>query len=631
MNASNELAAAGDGGSELQQLSADLEASAGFASLEKARQVLVFQTIQEAISAVPPRLEASFPRVVSAYTTLSEVVDAAASGELCDEHLARLETEIEAAGGVIAPGLWSQGDHSVAAFRAATFGAMRRTFRPQVVDAAIAALNARLQSLKLNDLGLVFQVIASFFSPLTPTGNNTASLQAFDGLDTDRQVLVFRTIQDAILATPPRSEASFAAVVEAFQSELTLLRRSAEGQLSDPLLAQLESSIEAAGGVLSPGIYAQGKQSIASFRAETFKALQTLLPSDVLEAALAALNVRLRDLRAASLSDLFKAVRTFFTPLLAQGWNSPTMQVFKSLDPQRQALVFRTVELAIADHPDLEPSIFSAAVKALAAERKVIQAALSGQLSLETLQQLQVAIDDCGGVMAPQLKSRGDGSIGDFIENCFLSPGRDLPLEVRDAAIAALNAKLRTTPIDCLDDVVATTRSFMQPLITALLHAPAIPPAPRGEPLPTAETTLIEASPLVPPLERELPEQPKPAATNTPSIPRATGAGAEPEASDRTQAAVVPDPTSTQVGSAPHDPQPWGSQGEDHPEAVVPATPQATASSHHAEEVVEAVSDRQQASWPAPLGSVVADIEAGYNGTVAADGSKKNDTIVLQL
>jgi len=506
MDASGGLVTA-DLGGESQQLSADLEAASGFSSLEKSRQILVFQTIQEAISAVPPRLEASFPRVVAAYTTLSEVVAAAASGQLSDEHFSRLEADIEAAGGVIAPGLWSQGDHSVSAFRAATFGALKRNFRPPVVDAACSALNARLQSLKLNDLGRVFQVVAAFFSPLTPTGSNTATLQAFDSLDTDRQVLVFRTIQDAILATPPRAEASFASVVAAFQSEVELLRQASEGQLADEHLAHLENSIEQAGGVLAPGIYAQGKQSVASFRAETFKALEPLLPGDVLTAAIAALNVRLRDLRPTSLTDLFKAVRSFFLPLLAQGWNSPTMQAFKALDPQRQALVFRTIQQAIAESPDLEATIFSSAVKAIGAEQAVVQSAAQGKLSLASLQHLQAAINECGGTIAPQLKSAGEGSVGEFIESCFLAPGRDLPGEVQQAAIAALNAKLRTVSIGTYADLVTTTRTFLQPLISAILHTPVIPAAPRPEPLPPAVDTVIEAVTLIPPLERELPDQ----------------------------------------------------------------------------------------------------------------------------
>ncbi|MFM2079672.1 MAG: hypothetical protein RLZZ219_354 [Cyanobacteriota bacterium] len=536
MNASNELAQS-DAGAGTPQLASDLEASAGFSSLEKSRQVLVFQTMQEAISSVPPRLEATFPRVVAAYTTLSDVVEAAANGQLSDDHLARLESDVEAAGGVIAPGLWSQGDNSIAAFRAATFGALKRNFRPPVMEAACAALNARLQTLKLNDLGRVFQVVASFFSPLTPSTSNTARLQAFDALDTDRQVLVFRTIQDAILASPPRTDASFSAVVSAFQAEVELLTLAGDGQLSDEALARLEASIEAAGGVLAPGTYAQGKQSVASFRAETFKALQPLLPPDVLASAVLALNARLRDLRPTSLPVLFKAVHNFFLPLLAQGWNSPTLQMFKSLDPSRQSLVFRTIETAISSRPDLESTIFSSAVKAIGSEQSVIHAASAGSLSLPLLQNLQTAIEDCGGVVAPGLRSTGEGSVGEFVDTCFTALTRDMPPEVCQAAFSALNAKLRTVAINSFGDVVAVTRGFMDPLRTAMQLAPAQPATSRTETLPPAEPNLIEEVTLVPPLERELPDDPQAfMATGTTRATAGSATAAQPSAAE-----VVPD------------------------------------------------------------------------------------------
>lgn len=555
----NMAAGAGD---EPQQLTADLEASAGFSSLEKSRQVLVFQTIQEAISSVPPRLEATFPRVVAAYTTLSQVVEAAAAGQLSDDHLAQLEADIEAAGGVIAPGLWSQGDSSVAAFRAATFGMLRRSFRPAVADAACAALNARLQALKLNDLGMVFQVIAAYFSPLTPTSGNTANLQSFEGLDAERQVLVFRTIQDATQAVPPRADATFPSVVNAFQAELQLLRRSWEGQLSDDLLAHLEGSIAAAGGVLAPGTYAQGKQSVASFRAETFKALQPLLPGDVLTAAVAALNVRLRELKPVSLNDLFKAVRAFFMPLLSQGWNSPTLQTFKALEPERQAQVFRTIEMAIGERPDLEITIFASAVKAVSAERTLIQSAEQGQLSLDKLQLLQGAIDECGGVIAPDLRSSGEGSLGDFIESCFLRPGRELPVEVRQASLAALNAKLASSSINSLADLESATRAFMQPLITALIHSPAIAPASRNETLPPASDNQQRLTvTLVPPLEREQPEQNGPQDNTDPlSAQPPSQPASQSEAQQTLRVTLVPPLQQEQPGGSAPSGQPEAQQ-----------------------------------------------------------------------
>lgn len=518
MNASNELASTGDSSGSLR-LSGDLEASAGFSSLEKSRQVLVFQTIQEAISAVPPRLEATFPRVVAAYTSLTQVVEAAAQGQLREDDLAKLEMDVDAAGGVIAPGLWSQGDNSIAVFRAATFGALRNHFQPPVFEAALSALNARLQTLKLTDLGRVFQVIAAFFSPLTPSTSNATKLQAFNDLDVDRQVLVFRTIQDASLANPPRAEATFSAVVTAFQSEVGLLRSACDGRLSDDDLEELEGSIEAAGGVLSPGTYAKGKQSISSFRAETFKALQALLPAEVMASAISALNARLREIRPSSLPTLFKGVQTFFMPLLAQGWTSPTLQNFKTLDPHRQSLVFRTVETAISSRPDLEATIFSSAVKAICAEQELLQAASAGKLTPSLLTNLKSSIDQCGGFIAPSLRSSGEGSVGEFIDTHFMALKRDMPPEVGEAAIAALNAKLQASAISNFNDVISETKSFMEPLLTAIQHIPLQQVSAVNDTLPPADPILIEEATLVPPLELESPTSPPITAVNHPEEP----------------------------------------------------------------------------------------------------------------
>ena len=504
MTTSNDLAPTAISNQDLG-LSGDLDSSAGFSSLEKSRQVLVFQTIQEAISAVPPRLEATFPRVVAAYTSLTKVVEAASQGLLDENNLRRLESDVDAAGGVIAPGLWSQGDNSIAVFRAATFEQLRINFQPPVVDAALATLNARLHALKLNDLGRVFQVIASFFSPLTSTTSNKANLQAFKDLDVERQVLVFRTIQDALLANPPRTEATFPSVVAAFQSEVRLLNSASSGELTDEELEAFEISIEAAGGVLSPGTYAKGKQSIAAFRAETFKSLQPLLPAEVMASAVSALNARLREFRPSSLQALFKEVHSFFMPLLAQGLTSPTLQNFKTLDPHHQALVFRTVETAISSSPDLESTIFSSAVKAICAEIEILEAASVGKLTIPLLVDLQTSIALCGGYVEPGLRSDGEDSVGEFIATYFVALKRDVPAEVSSAAISALNAKLQAASISNFNDVIHETKIFMEPLITALQLNPIKSLNTATETLNLAETFEIEAAPLIPPLALETP------------------------------------------------------------------------------------------------------------------------------
>ena len=514
MNASNNLAST-ENSSQGLSLVGDMDASAGFSSLEKSRQVLVFQTLQEAISAVPPRLEATFPKVVAAYTSLTKVVEAASLGKLDEGNLRQLESDVDAAGGVIAPGLWSQGDNSIAVFRAATFEQLRNNFQPSVYDAALAALNARLSALKLNDLGRVFQIIATFFSPLSPSTSNTENLQAFKDLDVDRQVLVFRTIQEASIANPPRAEASFSAVVKAFQAEVKLLTSASCGQLTDEIFEAFEISIEAAGGVLSPNIYAKGKQSIAAFRAETFKSLQPLLPAEVMASAVSALNAKLRESRPNSLQALFKGVNSFFMPLLAQGWTSPTLQSFKTLDPHHQALVFRTVESAISSSPNLEGTIFSSAVKAICDELEIIKAASIGKLSLPLLVDLKSSIAQCGGFIEPGLKSDGEGSLGEFIGTYFMALKRDMPAEVSDAAIAALNAKLKTASVSNFSDVIQETKTFMEPLITALRLHPLQSAGSASETLPPVETMVVEATPLIPPLALETPSTQSLINTNT--------------------------------------------------------------------------------------------------------------------
>ena len=504
MNASNDMASTGS--SKLSFTPAgDVEASTGFSSLEKTRQVLVFQTIQEAISAIPPRLDATFPRVVAAYISVSKVVEAASQGLLDEHNLKQLESDVDAAGGVIAPGLWSQGDNSISVFRSATFEHLRINFQAPVVDAAVAALNARLSLLKLNDLGRVFQVIATFFSPLTATASNSSSILAFKELDVDRQVLVFRTIQDASLVNPPRTEATFLAVVSAFQSEVRLLNAASCGELSDYDFEAFELSIEAAGGVLSPGTFAKGKQSIAAFRAETFKSLQPLLPAEVMASAVSALNARLREIRPSSLQALFKGVHTFFMPLLAQGLTSPTLQSFKTLDPHHQALVFRTVEIGIRTRPDLENTIFSSAVKAICAEQEILKASSIGKLTLPLLIEFKNAIELCGGFVEPHFRSDGEGSVGEFISSYFLVLKRDMPPEVSDAALSALNAKLQASSASNLNDVIRETRAFLDPLITVLQLKPLQPASSSTETLPSVEMLAIEPPPLTPPLELETP------------------------------------------------------------------------------------------------------------------------------
>jgi hypothetical protein len=274
----------------------DLSEAQGIAQLDKARQILVFQTIQEVITANPPRPEATFER-----------------GLLSDDDLARLEQDVDAAGGVIAPGLVSQGENSLTAFGAATFGLLSRHFSPTVADAACLALNARLKTLQLNELGRVFHAIAEFFGPLTPT--NSATLQSFHALDASRQVRVFDTISSAITAVPARSEASFEAVVKAYQAERNVIQAAADGSLSRAQVEDLQQAIARCGGLLAPDRRAEGPGSIAEFLASCFAALDDSMPAAVVEAAITALNVELKASAPDTLEEVIRLTEAFIAPL----------------------------------------------------------------------------------------------------------------------------------------------------------------------------------------------------------------------------------------------------------------------------------------------------------------------------
>jgi hypothetical protein len=292
-----------------------LSESTSFAELDQSLQLLVFQTIQEAITANPPRPEATFERVEAAYLSLSQVVGKAARGLLNDDDLARLERDVDAAGGVIAPGLVSQGDQSLNAFRAATFGMLRQQFSPAVGDAACQALNACLNRLQCSDAAAVFQAIAVFFGPLMPAIGNSGALRSFHALDASRQVAVFDTISSANAAVPLRSAASFEAVVAAYQAEAKLLRAAASGCLSRAAFEQLQLSIARCGGVIAPNLRADGPGSIAEFCAACFAALDDSMPAVVVDAAITALNVKLKASAPDTLEEVIRLTEAFIAPL----------------------------------------------------------------------------------------------------------------------------------------------------------------------------------------------------------------------------------------------------------------------------------------------------------------------------
>ncbi len=456
--------ATGVSGSPLDVEDFGFDGSAALAELDQPRQVLVFQTLQDALTASPPRPEATFVRVVKAYTTLRQVVVSAAKGRFSDADLATLQNDIEIAGGEIAPGLRAQGANSLSALRAQTFGLLAQGYEPIVVAAVCSALNAHLQVKAIDEIDDLLQAVSVFFADLTPSAANAETLQSFSELDVARQVLVFDSMKAGILAQPPRQDATFSALVTAYLAERDVLLSARRGMLDDPCIAHLENSLVAAGGMIEPGLWAHGRSSVAAFRAETFRILQQLLPADVMRSALKSLNTGLSESEPQTVFQVFDAAKAFFSPLLNENWDSQIMRSFRALDLVHQSFVFETIELSLRRNPGLEVSIFASAVKAVSQERLVVACAAEGALTLEMLQDLKAAIDLCGGEIAPGITSEGAGSISEFCDQCFVALARVMPRSVYVAAMAALNASLRTAPIDDLAGVMAVVKGFTAPL-----------------------------------------------------------------------------------------------------------------------------------------------------------------------
>ena len=480
------LQAAGPSGA----MAAKAGSGEGFAWLTKNRQRLVFETIQEGLSAVPPRPEASFDNVVKAYITLSRVVNAAAQGQLSDQHLCALEADIQAAGGVISPGLRSEGENSLASFRSATFGLLDRAFAPAVSISIQSALNAQLQKLKQQDIGEVFQAIANFLSPLTHAPGLNPTFDTFREFDNERQCNIFNTLRDAIAANPSRPDANFNTVVNAFQAEISILRKAAQGQLTDDLLSHLQASVRLAGGKLWPNLYSEGENSIQLFRESTFGVLNQTLAPEVVASVVSALNNSISRTTIADASSLFAEIETFLTPLLPGCWDTPASKDFKNLDARRQALVFRTLEARMASQAARSPKLFDFVVRAFSLERHTIEQARQGALTVECLQNLCLAVEQCGGSLASGLVAYGSGSLAESIDTYLLELQASLPVDVFNALLSALNAKLRTTTIQDVDDITLVIAQFLAPVqagLTSELPSPDV-----------VETGLAPVDPVAP-------------------------------------------------------------------------------------------------------------------------------------
>jgi hypothetical protein len=440
----------------------------GFAWLSRNRQVLVFQTIEDALSSSPPRPDATFDNVVAAYNAVTKTVSAANNGSFSDATLADLENSIRAAGGQIAPGLRSQGEQSVASFRAASFGELGNRYDPVVVDAVQRSLSVYLKSLDIDDLGQVFEAVASFLNPVLHGEDNPSAYAAFQQFDNSIKANVFLTIEDALVSSPPRLEASFDAIVSAFSTERQLLESSKTGSFSENLLKRYESAISAAGGKLYPSTTSSGDASISSYRKHVFDAVNSVLSEDVKSAAEFCLNCILKRLKPADPVALLRVVKTFYSPLIPGNWDSPSFKSFNGLSESKKILVFKTLELIASHSGEYGPPAFQRAVKASTAELAVLEAASFGQLNADVLGDLLDAVVDCGGSVAGGMTAYGPGSIGELLDVFYIYAVKALPQEVFLAANSALNARLRTLSSLSILEVLASAKSFVMPLISTL-------------------------------------------------------------------------------------------------------------------------------------------------------------------
>ena len=117
-----------------------------------------------------------------------------------------------------------------------------------------------------------------------------------------------------------------------------------------------------------------------------------------------------------------------------------------------------------AHNPDLDLEVFGSVVEAFAIERRTIEAAAAGALSLDHLQDLHTAIEKAGGTLASGVRATGTGSVGEFIEGCFGALQASIPPEVYQAVLGALNAKLRVCKATDLFALMTAVQQFTEPL-----------------------------------------------------------------------------------------------------------------------------------------------------------------------
>ena len=435
-----------------------------FNLLTKNRQILLLKTIEAGLSSSPPRTQATFDNVLLAYLSLTRVVDSAAEGSLTVQDLLELESDVRNAGGVISPGLHSDGSRSLSSFREATFEFISIRFSPDVAKSIFSALNSYLRSLKPSDIGDVFRLIRAFLSPLLLEAGQSIAYDRFASFSDNQKTLVFGTIQDSIESNPTRPEGTvFEAVVCAYHSLNSLLTNARNGSISSNLVDDLVAAVSSAGGKILPSIYARGDISVAAFKRSTFEYLAETYEQMVCDAVLSSLNLRLTGTTFATLDSFIVLVETILGPLLPRQQDFDSSKIFRSLDANRQVLVFSTLDLCIANHPDRIEDAFGSVASAFFLERNFLESCVNGLFDLDILKELRQSIIRCGGVLTNGLVAEGPESVGSFYDDIVLPLKRVLPSDVFSALISALNAQLRQRPPSSVQDFLSIASAFLAP------------------------------------------------------------------------------------------------------------------------------------------------------------------------
>lgn len=434
-----------------------------FTKLAPERQLNVFRTIQEGIESDPPRPKATFANVCMAYAAEQFLLDAGREGRLDHEKVKTLQRHLDEAGGVLFHGLSSQGPHSVADFREDTFGRIERMLAPDVQAAALIALNATIKQKPPRSIDDLFASVRQFLAPTLSHSSSGASV--LSELDPPMQRRLFDTLSEG--ATDSRGLLTQSSVVAALVAERAVVQSARLGQLQEGQLIDLEGSIDAAGGEISPGLRSKGPGSVAMFRLSTLGWITENLPVRVQPAALWTLNALLAHRAPADLGEVFSAVTEFIEPLQRQ---SP----FRVLSLERQIRVFETLRESFHSRPALHRHRFSenfaAVVRVFELEQFVVSAPVRGHSFVEAIQDLHKSLEATEFLLATDEEAASADSIRSFCSGPLDRIATVLQPERAQACFAALNARLAAAQpaISGTREMLSTAISFLAPILKSL-------------------------------------------------------------------------------------------------------------------------------------------------------------------